>query len=34
LCVSDEALATLDELAGQARALHDALLRRALRELR
>jgi DNA-binding transcriptional MerR regulator len=30
----DEALATLDELAGQARALHDALLRRALRELR
>ena len=30
----DEALTTLDELAGQARALHDALLRRALRELR
>jgi DNA-binding transcriptional MerR regulator len=30
----DEALATLDELAGQARALHDALLQRALRDLR
>lgn len=30
----DEALATLDELAGQAQALHNALLRRALRELR